>query len=392
MNNNWVMTFGMAHAPLSLTYFPFKKRTYRLIINSAISGVGARIRLSNKYSDCAVTIEKVSIARCSQNGELIGDIKKLTFGSEKSVTIGGGERILSDCADISVSPDDYLAITFLVTAGDLKSGNAVKSGNLIFCDGDKAYEKVIPDQNRSRTKLIKAVTGLMHLQQPMPIPLVEAAELDNRENASAIMCFGDSLMQQGMWTSIFEDKIREKFGSKYSVITMSIIGNRLMYDCSPKFILKGFFGVSAFKRVDENVFDYDNISHAIICIGINDLLQPDTYQSPKEEFPAFEAFCNDLTRLFSMFSQHKIKTLAMNYLPVGKSPDWRDFKEPIRLQLNEWLKAATIYDAFCDLNAILEDKTNPRFAISEYICKDKLHPNKSGGEAIANAIPLDFFN
>lgn len=391
MDNNWVMAFGMAHAPLSLTYFPFKKRTYRLIINSAISGTAARVRLSNKYSNCAVSLEKLSIARCNKNGELIGSMCKLTFGGKSARTLRGGESVISDSTCISVSPNDYLAITFLVTAGDMKSGNALRSADLIFCNGDKAEEKSIPDDNRPRTKLIKAVTQLAGIQQPMPIPLIEAVELDNCENAKAIVCFGDSIMQEGKWTGFFEEAVREKHKGQYSVINMSITGNRLQYDCSKKFILKGFFGVSALNRAEENVFAYDNVSHAIIGIGINDILQPGTIGAPKSELPVPEDFFNSLTKLFNLFAAHKIRTLAMNYLPVGRCPDCRKYKEIIRVKINERLDNADFYDGFVDMDALLEDPQRSGYAIREMICRDKLHPNAQGGRTIANAIPLDFF-
>lgn len=392
MNNNWVMIFGMAHAPLSITGFPFKKRTYRLIINSAVSGKNARIRLSNKYSNCAVSLEKISIAHCTEDGELIKEPVKITFGGKSAITIDDGKSVISDSACISVLPDTYLAVTFLVTAGKLKSGNALRSVKLIFCNGDKSFEKSIPDDNRPRTKAIKAVTHLLNLQQPMPIPLIEAVELDNREGASAIVCFGDSIMQQGKWTGVFEEAIREKYKGKYSVINMAITGNRLRNNCSKRFLLKGFLGAGAFNRVEENVFAYDNISHAIISIGLNDLLQPGTITAPKTEMPKAEEMSSSLAEFFNLFVEHKIKTLAMNYLPVGNSPDYREYKETVRVKLNEWLSTANIYDALVDLNLLLADPQCPKCAIREMIGKDKLHPNDLGGKAIANAIPLDFFS
>lgn len=390
--SNFVQCWGMAHSQLSLMYFPGAARTFRIIINTAISGKGIRVRLSNRHGKETVTIGAVTAALCDKDGTVPenAEFVRLRLLGEDLFKLPVGQLITTDSAAFDVSPGDFLCISVFVSEGALSSGNSLNNMTLLFCDGNACESRVFEATDRKRSKVITSITGLLGICHPLPIPLFEDIELDNHEGAKSIICFGDSLIQQGFWSNVFDKKIRETYPGKYSVINKSIGGNRLMRDS--KFILKGLFGMSAMKRVEEDVFSYDNVSHAIVCIGLNDMLQPGSIAAPSSDHASLDEYEKALTELFAEFREKGIKTIGMNYVAFGSSMDARKSKHEIRKLVNDWFaQNAAICDRFVDIyTPTVSEKTD--YMKKEYLGKDNLHPNALGGEVIASQIPIDFFN
>ena len=72
MNNKWVQVWGQAHSAFSFFYYPSCKKTYRLVIKSALSGNKVRFELSNECARNDVEIGSLSVAKCDENGKFIG--------------------------------------------------------------------------------------------------------------------------------------------------------------------------------------------------------------------------------------------------------------------------------------------------------------------------------
>lgn len=388
---NFVQCWGMAHSSLSLMYFPEAARTFRIIVNTAISGKGIRVRLSNRHGKETVTIGAVTAALCDKDGTVPenAEFARLRLLGEDSFKLYPGQRVITDPAAFDVSTGSFLCVSVFVRDGALLSGNSLNNMTLLFCDGNACESRVFEATDRKRSKVITSVTGLLGICHPLPVPLFEDIELDNREGAKAIVCFGDSLIQQGFWSNIFDRKIRETYPGRYSVINKAIGGNRLMRDS--KFFLKGLYGISAMERVGEDVFAYDNVSHAVVCIGLNDMLQPGSISAPVWDRAPADEYEKALTELFAKFREKGIKTVGMNYVAFGGSIDARKSKHDIRRLVNAWfLKNTGICDSFVDIyTPTVSEK--PDYMKKEYLGKDNLHPNTLGGEVIASQIPIDFF-
>lgn len=389
--HNFVQCWGMAHSSLSLMYFPEAERTFRLIVNTAVAGKGIRVRLSNRHGKETAVIGAVTAALCDKDGTVPenAEFARLRLLGEDSFKIYPGQRVTTDPAAFDVSPGGFLCVSVFVRQGALSSGNSLNNMTLLFCGGNSAESRVFSASDRKRSKVITSVTGFLGINHPLPVPLFEDVELDNGEGAKAIVCFGDSLIQQGFWSNVFDKKIREAYPGRYSVINKAIGGNRLMRDS--KFILKGLFGKSALERVEEDVFAYDNVSHAIVGIGLNDMLQPGSIAAPVWDRVPAEAYREALTELFSEFREKGIKTVGMNYIAFGGSIDARKSKHEIRRLVNAWFaENAGICDRFIDIyTPTVSEK--PDYMKKEYLGKDNLHPNALGGEVIASQIPIDFF-
>ena len=389
---SWVETWGMAHAALSAMSFASKKRTLRLVWSTAISGEKIRLRLCNKYAKHPVEIASVTLAPCDPNGSIpaTNAITPLTFGGKTAFAIQAGETLVSDEADFSTVFGSYLCANVYVTKGKLTSGNYINSASLVNMAGDGTRTLHTAHKKRWKDAVITAVSKLLGMTLHSPIPLFQAVELLNGDGAASIECFGDSLTQQCFWTAPFEQRIRSLYPGRYSVINKGIGGNRIWRDTG-RLPLKGFFGTKALERIQDDIFAYEGIGFVVFCLGINDYLQPGTIAASKAEAVTVEEVARGVTQLADMLRARGLRTVGMNYLPVGLSADATPQKSEIGLRLNQWLETQTLFDAFVDIYTPFVSPDDAALPNAAYIGKDKTHPNTAGGAAIAGAFDYDIF-
>ncbi|MBQ4338315.1 MAG: hypothetical protein IJC37_02725 [Clostridia bacterium] len=390
---SWVQAWGQSHSALSFFYYPSCQKTYRLIVNTAVSGEKLRVSFSNAYGKNDVEIGAVTAAPCTSYGSVTGkNFTELTFNGKISFTLRKNERLTSDPIDFSISDGEYFCISVYVTKGDLTSGNLMSNAELITAKGNRTRDAYCANESRPRDTVRSGASKLLGMPFPKPIPLFDSIELFNTEGAKAIVVLGDSISQQGYWTNPFEKRLREAFPGKYSLINKSVMGNRLLYDCSPLFPAKGLFGRRAIQRLHSDILNYDGTEYVIICIGINDVFQHGTINAPAFEKPdpddVFKAICDIAEQLHA----HSIKAAVFNLIAFGAAPDATKEKDEMRRKVNNLLaENADLFDGFFDFNSAGVDPDNDYFTRIDYLGPDKLHPNPMGGEAFANAIDIDLF-
>lgn len=391
-NSKWVQTWGQAHAALSFFAYPSSKKTYRMIINTAISGKKLRIKLGNAYGKDDVVIGSVTCAPCNSFGSASSDFKKLKFYEKESFTLLRGERAVSDDIDFPIEVGSYFCINIYVEKGRLTSGNLLNNIELLTADGDYSQKKFFPNEPRKRDGVITAASKILGMKFHKPVPLFESVELLNDDGASAIVVFGDSISQQGFWTNPFEKRIREAFPGKYSVINKSIMGNRILRDYWIGFPAKGLYGIRAIKRIEDDVFAYEGISHVIMSEGINDIFQYSSISAPSKEKPDIGEMCAAIERMAKSVKNKGIRFIPFNIIPFGAAPDSTVEKDKLRREVNAWYDShKDEFDGFFDWSASASDPDNDYFCTKEYIGSDGLHPNAIGGKIFADAIDLKMF-
>lgn len=394
MQNIWLQVWGQSHTRLSLFYYPKKERTYRLIVNTAVSGEKIRIGLSNAYGKKAVTIKRITAAKCDKFGNINcdGDIKICKYSDDEGFVMKAGEKVILDETDLDIPSDSYFCVSVCVLKGRLDSGNLMNNALLLTSDGDKTDELYMKNKVRPRDSVMATAANIMRLPLHKPIPLFESIELLSRENASSVVVFGDSLSQQGYWTNAFEKRLRENFGNRYTLINKSLMGNRVLKDCSPKFILRGLYGKNAVARMNDDIFEYDNISHCILFIGINDIIQFGTPDAFFWEKPDLNQLCAAISGMAAALRSKGIKVMVFTIPAFGKSINGSKKKDEMRKAVNLWLnKNSDLFDAVFDVAKLLEDPENSYYTADKFLGPDSLHIDGFGGEAIANGIDLTFF-
>lgn len=390
---NWVQTWGQAHAALSFFYYPSSSKTYRLIIKSDVSGEALRIRLSNLYGKSEVYIGSATAALCDKNGNFLSsNFHNLEFNGCKKLSIKTGEEIISDEIPFHVEAGNYLCISIYIEKGALSSGNLINNAELITAKGNLTENRYIKNKQRIRDYVRKAASKILGMFLHKPIPLFEAVELFNSENAKSIVIFGDSISQQGFWTNEFEKRIWKAFPGKYSVINKSIMGNRILRDYSKRFICKGLFGESALNRFSDNILKYSNTEYVVFALGTNDFLQYGTIVAPKTEKPSVQAACNAVRKITHSLQSESIKVIAFTVPYFGESVDANKEKCAMLSEFNDWLRSnQNMFSGFYDLAELCRNPEKPNCTKREYLGPDKLHPNEAGGNFIADNIDLDIF-
>lgn len=392
MENKWVQIWGQAHSNLSHFYYPEDEKTFRFIINSALSGKGIRIRLSNEFSDNDVYIGEITLAKCDENGKFIGDYKTVMLNSEKSFILKKGERVLCDETEIEVAVGEYIAVSIFVTKGKLKSGNLLNNIKLLTVKGNVCEISEIENQRRKRDTVIEIAGKILNLYLHKPLPLIESVEIFNCSGASAITVLGDSLCQQGFWTKRFEERIRDTYPDRFSVINKSIMGNRVLRDFSPRFPCKGLFGDSAKKRLQRDVLDFSDTEYVIISEGTNDLLQPGTIAAPKRETAEADDILRGVLQIAEKVKMCGKKPIVFNAVMFGECIDSRPYKEQKAKEYNRLLEEnkESFYYLFNQAEIVI-DKNKPNCTDKEYLGKDYLHFNEKGGRKVADSINLSIF-
>lgn len=392
MDKRWVQTWGQAHSALSFFYYPSCKKTYRLVICSAISGESIRAELSNECSKNDVYIGAVTVAKCDKNGNAIEEFKKVTVNSKEKIKLCAGGIAKTDPMELNIKAGEYFCISVYVEKGSLRSGNLIDNAELITVKGDVSQEKAVVNQRRKRDKVREVASKVLKMYFHKPIPLFQSVQFLNGDGASSIVVFGDSISQQGYWTNRFEARIRNEYYGRYSVINKSIMGNRMLFNYNKRFICKGLFGTGGLNRLQRDVLDYPDAEYVIFALGTNDFLQYNTIAAPKSEKPTAKQLFDAVAEISRMLKKHNKKLIVFNVLNFGYCIDSRPEKEAMVKEYNALLEEnKDMFHGVYNQADLCIDPDNPNCSAKIYLGKDYLHPNRLGGDTVADNINLNWF-
>ncbi len=392
MSEKWVQVWGQAHSALSFFYYPSCKRTYRMVINSALSGKAVKLELSNECAKNDVEISALTVARCDKNGCFTGDCKKITVNQKESFCIKKGEIISTDAAEIGIEAGEYFCVSACVEKGALRSGNLIDDVSLITVKGDVTAEIKVVNQPRKRDTVREIASKVLGMYFHKPIPLFQSVQVLNETDASAITVFGDSISQQGYWTNMFAQRIRNEYPAKYSVINKSIMGGRIRFDYHKRFICKGLFGISGINRLERDVLNYPDTEYVVFALGTNDFLQYGSIAAPKSQKPTAKQVFDAVADISEKLKKAGKKVIVFNVLNFGDCADSRPEKEALVTEYNKLLEENKhLFHAVYDQASLCVNPEKPNCSKKEYLGRDRLHPNMTGGKIVADNVDLSLF-
>lgn len=392
MSGKWVQAWGQAHSALSFFYYPSSKKTYRMILRADVSGKKVRIELSNEHAKNDIYIGEITIGKCSADGTVSENLRRLSVKNKESFRIKKGEVVTTDEASIDVKTGEYLSISIYVEKGSLRSGNLIDNVELITARGNQTHAKSLENQPRVRDSVRTVASNVLRMYFHKPIPIFQSIQLLNDEDASSIIVFGDSISQQGYWTNAFSKRITDEFPGRYSVINKSIMGNRICLDYSKRFICKGLFGISALNRLERDVLSYSDCEYVIFVLGTNDFLQYATISAPKSEKPTAKQVFDKVVQISEELKKHGKKMIVFNVMYFGEAFDSNPEKVRLLTQFNRMLEEhKELFYAFYDQASLTINPDKPGCSKLELLGGDKIHPNLTGGKLVADNISLDLF-
>jgi lysophospholipase L1-like esterase len=370
-----------------------KDQTFRLIVRPDVWGAQARIRLSNAFGAKPVTFDGAFVGLQESGSAIVpGTNAAVTFGGQKSVTVPAGESALSDPVTLSFAkPSDpmlrgrKLSVSFHV---------AGESGPMTWHAKALQTSYVSPPGSGAK--------GAEEGEASFPFSTTSWYFLDEIDMATggtkAVVAFGDSITDgtgttingDDRWPDVLSHRLHAAYGDAFAVVNQGIGGNQVAGPAPADYAAKPIpGGPAAITRLDRDIVSLPGVATVIWMEGINDFGAADATAETviavykqgvahiRQKIPGVKIFAATLTS-------------ALHSTPTHGRPE----VEAKRKALNEFLRTSKDFDGVIDFDAATFDgatgeiKAMYQPSSSTGGPGDKLHPNRAGYAAMANAIDL----
>lgn len=355
-------------------------RTLRVIVPTNIEGERLRLTFQNPDVVRDGWIDEVTVAQCDETGVIDpSTTTAVRVGGASSFAIAAGGSAVSDEVCYTVKPGAYLAIS-VYTQRQPFCGNYFLPYVLQSPPGNHCGE------NFSDTAFSARDSGTI-LDEPR-VPYLALVEAATASEPNVVVCFGDSITQQGYWYSVFLKNLYRAHPGKVCVLNAGIGGNRLVRDSSP--VVGGTFGKAGICRLDEDVLQVPGVTHMTFALGVNDVMHGNTFldQTPPPSIEEFTAGCHQVAQACR---EHGIQTMAFTVYPatLSENPEYAAVLKPLYDGYNRGIRNAG-FDSVLELEPLLGESGQQRY--KDGLCQeDGLHINAAGGTVLAEAMDLRWF-
>jgi lysophospholipase L1-like esterase len=363
-------------------------QTFRLTVKPDLWGRFARLRFSNVFGSAPVTFDGVYAGLHASAGSLIpGTNLPVRFGGKASVTVAPGKLVYSDPVDLEFAGQDLtgrkLAVSFHVVG---------RSGPMTWHAKAMTTSYISPPGSGSH--------GAEESSQAFPFTttswyFLDAIDVMGPCGAQATVAFGDSITDgtnstingDDRWPDFLSQRVHAKYGAQVAVVNAGIGGNQVtgpaVYDTSKP----PGGGPSALERMDRDVLSLPSVTTVIWLEGINDL---------GSSGASAESVIDGLRKGVARLHERKIRVIgativsSLKSTPTHGTPD----VDAKRKTINEWIRHGGLFDGVADFDAATLDPVTGTLRAefqpgsSTGGPGDRLHPNRAGYQAMANAIDL----
>jgi len=368
---HWVSVWGNAVSVAENRPERYAKDiTIRYPILIPFNGTGLRLTFDNYCGTEPITLNKVTVLQG-------GSFHPVFFAGSRDVTIGAGEKAVSDPLMVKVTESELIDVSFYLKDFTLMRSVVYTSGQLsegLYANGDET-ETLNIGIDTSRT------THLCYF-------LSNVSVLTAKENR-AIVCYGDSITAQD-WPDELALRCFIQGYTKTAIVRRATSGSRILrqYDC----ITYESYGLSGKNRFAHEV-PTDGADTVIIQQGINDIIHPVGAEvnvfRPMSDLPTVEELIEGLKGYIAQARSFGYKVYVGTLLPMG---GWRTdapFRQEMRHAYNNFIRTTDLIDGCIDFDRALEDPERPNWFRPEYDSGDHLHPSKAGYERMAKEVPAE---
>ena len=373
MSPHWAMIWhqAMTRSFLSGKAFGWNK-TVVFTIPAPASGTQLRVRFSNRFGSEPYEIGAMRVFAGGQSCPV-------TLRGQQAFQIPAGGVTLSDPCALSFRRDEELQVRLYYTSAILDN-NMIEEGATLLPGNQTRAAGDLPQRKPLLAKLLGAYNG---------IPAIEAVELLTAEPAGAIVAFGDSITALSQWTKPLAKRLSEAYPGEYALLNSGISGNCLLYE--PEGVFGPVFGDMGTARFQRDVLEIPNLRAVILGLGVNDV----SYWNEKTAGQISpEAYQNAITAMADALHARGVRVVMQTITPrLGVSFTMGKFTpemERLRLQLNDWIRTAGIFDDVFDAETVVREERSDGFYFAEGLHQgDHLHPNAKGGQLLADAYDLE---
>lgn len=378
-HRHWVGTWTAAPAPAEGV--TIANQTLRMNPRISVGGNMFRVRLSNAYGTGKLRIGSACIGRRASGAAVVGGSnKQLTFGGHADATIAAGAFLVSDPVDLALPDLADVAISIYlpetVAAGFQVTGRYARQTNYLSPLGNFAASEAMP--------VGKLVDDWY---------VLSGVDVVSDDTTGGIVCIGDSLTDGNISTHDaycrWPDQLARRLmarpaGRRMAVMNQGLGGNRILHDQR---------GSSGLRRFDRDVLAAPGVTHAIICLGINDIRnrlgRPDENVTADQMIAGLKQLAlRARTRGIAFFGGTLPPFENETFFPGA----WTPHGEAKRQAVNEWIRTGNAFDAVVDFDAGVRDPAHPTRMLPVYDCGDHLHQSDVGYNRMGDIIDLSLFD
>ncbi len=365
------------------SYTEFRDVTLRQIVHLSSGGSSVRVRFSNVFGDGPLRITSAHIAQAvSASASAIDPSTDtaLTFGGEPEVMIPQGAAWLSDPVTFKAVPGMNLAVSFHIDAPAYPGTYHDDANQTMYvAHGDQVAAPQLQD-----AATMDHWYWLTGVDVGTPAP------------GRCIVAFGDSITDgwrsdingNNRWPDDLAARLQSGAATRsVCVLNEGISGNRILMNGG---------GPSALARFDRDVLSQPGVRYLIVLEGINDLgnLAQQGHVSAADLHFLVRQLIDADRQMIAEARAHGIEAIGATLTPFAGSDYYTsqgaDF-DAARQELNDWIRAPGHFDKVVDFDKATRDPSHPSRFLPAYDSGDHLHPGPAGYQAMANAIPLQWF-
>lgn len=382
VNNPFPIGNPRAQPPLEGVFLGAQARdqSLRQIVHTTIGGEALRVKLSNAHGTQPVTFGNAYVGLQRDAATLVGGSnRRLTFRGRPSVTIAPGAEAVSDRVRMTVPMQADLAISLHVRGA---------SGPMSWHPGAFSHSYISDPGVGDRT----AETGERSFPHATTSWFwLKGVDVVAPRGTGAIVAFGDSitdgavstLNENDRWPDLlFRRLLAGPPAGRKPVLNAGIGGNTITR------IPCDVCGLAAVDRLGRDVLSQAGVTHVILFEGTNDIRRG----------ASAEQIIAGMREVTARMKARKLKVIGATITPRADTGWMPATMNPIRRQVNEFVRSGGLFDGVIDFDALTRDPANPdqlrpAFDVNSTLGGpgDHLHPGRAGFVAMAYGIDRSLF-
>lgn len=371
-------------------------QSFRLIVKPSLWGRQVRLRFSNALGTAPVTFASAHVGLQQGAAALIpGSNRSIGFGGQKQVTIAAGASIWSDPIDLAIDNPDSpmllgrkLAVSFHVIGQSGPMTWHAKALQTSYVSAPKSGDKAAEEGEGGFPYATASWFFLdaVDVMAPASTPVVIGFG-DSITDGTASVMNGDD-----RWPDVLARRLIQAYGpNRVAVLNAGIGGNQVVGppEYSPSKPFPG--GPSAGMRLERDVLSLSGVTALIWLEGTNDFSKNGEASAEAVE----KGMRDGVVRLRAGFPGIRVIGATVTSALGSTSPAHGfALQDEKRRALNQFIRSSGVFDAVADFDAAVFDPATggmkPEFVPDSTSGGpgDKLHPNRSGYQAMAYAIDL----
>lgn len=374
-----------------------RDQTFRLIVRPELLGKAVRLRFSNVFGDRPLNLDGVHVGLQNAASSVVaGTNRAVTFGGKANVSIPPGQMVWSDGIAIPYGSGRAaanlagrkLAVSFHVAGESGPMTWHAKAINTSYVTAPGAGARGAEEGD---TNFPYSTASWFFL---------DAVDVIASSRTQVVVAFGDSITDgtnstmngDDRWPDALGRRLRAAHGPLVAVVNAGIGGNQVAGPATyaPDKPVNG--GPSALARLERDVLTLSGITAVLWMEGINDFGTANA-----EVETVANGLRQGVARIRGATSGVRIiggtLTSALNSTPTHGRAE----VDAKRRALNQAIRAGGIFDAVVDFDAATLDTATGEIRAEMQPNStvggpgDKLHPNRAGLLAMANAVDATLF-